>query len=99
MNKTPAELLAERTKRIDDAIALRVPDRVPTLFHQGLFPARYAGITYQDAFYELDKWLAAHEKALTDFAPDVYYPVSVPSGSAFDVLGYMQMKWPGHGIG
>jgi hypothetical protein len=29
MDKSPTELYAERLKRIDDAIQLRLPDRVP----------------------------------------------------------------------
>jgi len=75
---------------------------VPIFINQQLFPARYAGITYQDAFYDLEKWLSANEKMITDFEPDTYFflssGVSTP-GSVMDLLGCQQMKWPGHGIG
>ncbi len=100
--KTAEQLFAERVKRIEDATALKTPDRVPAFIMQEGFPVRYAGITYQEAFYDQDKWLAANEKTIVDFAPDAYFflgaGVSAP-GSAWERLGYLQHKWPGHGIG
>ncbi len=41
--KSPAELYAEREKRLRDAIELRVPDRVPIVLTTNYFPARYVG--------------------------------------------------------
>ena len=101
MSKTPTELYAARMKRINDAIQLKVPDRVPMLLPFHLFPARYAGITYEQAFYDLDLWLAAMEKAITDFEPDLYYQPGTAistSGAVHEALGNRQIKWPGHGV-
>ncbi len=102
MAKTNEELYAERIKRIEDATALKTPDRVPIFIYQEGFPVRYAGITYEEAFYEQDKWLAANEKTVLDFSPDMYFMliggVTAP-GSAWERLGYLQHKWPGHGVG
>jgi len=91
----------ERLQRINDAIALRKPDRVPVFPWFHLFPARYAGMTYQEAFYDLDRWLAATEKTVLDYEPDLYTQPGAgiaAAGAAHEVLGNRQIKWPGHGV-
>lgn len=41
MKKVPEELYREREKRIDDAIQLKVPDRVPNQqHHRSTYPCR-----------------------------------------------------------
>jgi hypothetical protein len=46
MGKTPEELYREREKRINDAIQLKAPDRVPFWFQDvSFFPAKYTGTT------------------------------------------------------
>jgi len=102
MAKTGEELFAERSKRVDDAVQLKVPDRVPIMLFFNFFAARYAGITYEDAFYEQGKWLAANEKAVVDFKPDLYFQPNAAvftSGKVHEILGNTQIKWPGHGVG
>ena len=42
--KSPAELYKEREKRIDDAVHVRIPDRVPVEMSFGYFPAKYTGM-------------------------------------------------------
>ena len=50
MGKSNVELYRERKKRVDDAIALKVPDRVPIWFQDAsFFPAKYTGITFKEA--------------------------------------------------
>jgi hypothetical protein len=88
--------------RLNDAIALKKPDRVPLFAWFHFFPARYAGITFEDAFYDLDQWLAAYEKTVLDYDPDLYVHPSAPvpaAGVANEALDNRQMKWPGHGVG
>jgi hypothetical protein len=94
-------LYKERLKRVNDAIQLKTPDRVPILLPLHLFPARYAGLTYEQAFYDLDKWLAATEKAILDFEPDLYFQPGTAvatSGAVHETLDDKQIKWPGHGV-
>ena len=67
--KTPAELFAEREKRITDAIALKVPDRVPIILSFGFLAAKRAGITYEEAMYDPVKMTSAWSKAMSDFDP------------------------------
>jgi len=99
---TGAEAYAAREKRITDAIALKQPDRVPTFFIQQLFPARYVGISLKEAFYDLDKWLAANEKTIIDFDQDTFFLLSAgvaTPGQVYEVLGFRQQKWPGFNLG
>ncbi len=97
-----AETFETRVGRINDAIALKKPDRVPVFPSFHLFPARYVGMTYEEAFYDLDRWLAANEKTILDYDPDLYFQPSAPiaaAGAAHEALDNKQMKWPGHGVG
>ena len=100
MGKTPEELFKERTKRVEDAIQLKVPDRVPFLPFFSFFPAKYAGISFEQAMYDYDKLAEVYKKAITDFQPDMYTnPYGLISvGPTLEVLDYKQLKWPGHGV-
>lgn len=98
MSAHAERLLAERLQRVNDAVALRVPDRVPLYLTLGLFPARYAGFTYEDAFFKQERWLSANEKVVSDFEPDLYFQPSatiLTSGEAFEALGCRLLKLPG----
>jgi hypothetical protein len=100
MDKTPQELFRERTKRVEDVIQLKVPDRVPFLPSFTFFPAKYAGISFEQAMYDYDKLRMAFKKVISDFQPDMctnpYGIISV--GPTFEILDYKQLKWPGHGL-
>lgn len=74
MVKIASELHEERQKRINDAIQLKVPDRVPIWFQDlSFFPAKYTGITPEEAMYNDDKLFAAYKKTIMDFEPDMYF--------------------------
>lgn len=98
MSKTPQQLYAERVKRLEDAIQLRIPDRVPIAFSVGYFPAKYTGVTCADAYYNPAKWKEAVKKTVVDFEPDACLTVGPDSGGALEALDFKQLKWPGHGI-
>ena len=101
MDKTPEELYKERLGRVEDACQLKVPDRVPVLVRSGLFPARYAGITSEEAYYGMDKWAAASKRFTLDFQPDLAIPLAFTMtlpGSVLQALDVKQIKWPGHGV-
>jgi hypothetical protein len=95
--KTPQQLYNERLKRVEDAIQLKIPDRVPVSLSLGYFPAKYTGITCRDAFYNPAKWKEACIKTVVDFAPDAYIGMGSDSGYAMEALDFKQMVWPGHG--
>lgn len=102
MDKSPAELYTERAKRIEDAIQLKVPDRVPVWMQDlSFFPAKYSGITFEEMMYDSEKLVAAYRKTIVDFKPDFYFnpgnAIHTP-GLALENTGCNQIKWPGHGV-
>jgi len=97
MSKTPKQLYEERVKRVEDAIQLKIPDRVPVILSLGYFPAKYTGITCADAFYSPGKWKEAAKKTVIDFEPDTCLATGPDSGGALEALDFKQMVWPGHG--
>ncbi len=100
MSKSPEELYQERLKRYEDAVALRVPDRVPVTVQWGFFPARYVGITCEEYMYDYEKALQASIKAHEDFQPDVTespYSTRV-IGHTLDAIGFKQLRWAGRGL-
>ena len=99
MGKSNVELYNERKKRVDDAIALKVPDRVPIWFQDAsFFPAKYTGITFKEAMYDSDKVFAAYKKTFLDFEPDFYFnpghALHTP-GEALEVMDCKQVILPG----
>ncbi|NQT55163.1 MAG: hypothetical protein HQ551_02920 [Desulfobacteraceae bacterium] len=99
MDKTPEQLYAEREKRVNDVIQLKVPDRVPVMSLFGFFPARLAGITFEEAMYDYDKMMSAWINAMVEFEPDMYEnPFTIRYlGPIMEALDFKQLKWPGHG--
>jgi hypothetical protein len=99
MSDTPEELYKTRTKRIQDAIELKQPDRVPFAPYATFFPAVYAGITFEEAMHDYDKLAAAIRKFMVDFQPDVLSDTFLLLAWAptLEILDYKQLVWPGHG--
>ncbi len=97
MGKTPEELYQEREKRVRDAVALRKPDRVPVVALLGSFPARHAGISFQEEMNDREKCFEAHYRANADYAPDLADPVLF-FGPTLDALDFKQLLWAGHGL-
>lgn len=100
MPKTATEGYQQREKRVLDAIALRVPDRVPILVFFAFFPARYCGMTIQELMYDPEKLFAAQWKTMIDFAPDMENnPFALRLlGPLLETLDFKPLKWPGHGV-
>ena len=91
------EAYLERTKRVEDAIALRVPDRVPVIVRFGFFPARYAGVSCEALMYDPERLREATWRTIHDFQPDMIenpYPVRY-IGRVLDALSCRQLRWPG----
>ena len=101
MDSTPEQMYQKRAQRIDDAVRLEVPDRVPFFLFSGFLPCRYVGMPLQEAHYDSDKYFAACKKLTVDLAPDIYFNAGSPvktAGAALDALDMKQIRWPGHGI-
>jgi len=98
--KTPQELSGERIKRIQDAVALRVPDRVPVFGPYQKYPYSFAGLSFKDAMNDNARARAACHTFLDYFQPDADFgPIFAYPAPVMETLGYTAMKWPGHGLG
>jgi len=97
MQKSPEQLYQERQQRMQDAMAGRVPDRVPIPLFTVDFFARYAGYTMAEITYDVDKLDHAVEKTILDFEPDAYEQQHTRNyvGQALDLFDYLPMEWPG----
>ncbi len=89
-----------REKRLNDAIQLKVPDRVPIWLQDlGFFPAKYVGITFQEMMYNGEALVTAYKKTILDFKPDMYFRPPLPApGEVLKILDCKQLKWPGGGL-
>lgn len=90
---------AEREKRVNDAIAMKVPDRIPFQLFAGFFPGRYCGIPFSCVYYDSPKWREANIKTITELEPDVYWAEGAAlSGKALEILSPFQIRWPGFNV-
>jgi hypothetical protein len=90
----------EKLKRVDDAIALREPDRVPVKPPPDLFPVYNAGYTVAEVIYDtsLTKMKDAVIRYLTEFDPDCAADVGqifAGEGPAMELMGPKNMRWAG----
>jgi hypothetical protein len=93
-----AELFRQRAKRVEDALTLNVPDRVPLEIAFGYFPAVYGGLPYSSAYYDFEPWLAACKKTVLDFGADMSSVQMFFPGEILELLGPKTLLWPGHGL-
>lgn len=106
--KSPQELAKERLARIEAAINLQEPDRVPIWGFGGDKVAAYAGITQYDMYYDTEKAIMAMEKFGRDFPFDTFrggvlglgaFPYSVALTGYDDVaMAISFIKGPLHDI-
>ena len=97
-DKSPEELYNERVKRIKDAAACKVPDRVPVFGPFQKYPYNFGGITLKQAMTDYPAARAACHKFLDYFQPDADFgPIFAYPAPAMEALGWNAFKWPGHG--
>lgn len=98
-SSSPEALYEERRRRLLDQVALKETDRTPVVFAGRFWPARYAGITFEEQMYDAEKSADALEKVLLLVEPDGYLPSLYAFGPTLSALDYRLMQWPGHGTG
>ena len=95
--KSPEQLLAERGKRLEDALSLGQPDRIPLHMPASYLLSEYGGITHRE---QQDNWEKAQElleQFALEFQPDTVIGLfNQPRPSL--ALGDRMTKWPGHGL-
>jgi hypothetical protein len=94
------EFLARR-KRLDDAMSIQKPDRVPIaplVVHY--YPTRAAGITNKNAMYDCESTLKVWKETTIKHGWDAAPPVGpLPPVRPLEILGMKQMQWPGGDLG
>ena len=91
--KTTEQLYQEREKRIQDAIALKEPDRIPLSLM--VEPSDYADIQRSAAYYDPLGYKRANRQVTVDFEPDMCFPGLPTSGAAMEILGVTNRLYPG----
>lgn len=98
--KSPEQLCAERAKRIQDVIELKVPDRIPINLMFSYMLAEMGGVTKLTLHEDPELAQQLLEKAALYFQPDTaggVFGIGGPQVSR--ILGDKMMKWPGYGLG
>jgi len=97
----PSPEYLARKKRLDDAMNLRKPDRVPVaplVVHY--YPTKVAGVSNKDAMYDTERTIEAWKERTIRHNWDA----AVPFGSLLpvrplEIMGMKQVKWPGGELG
>lgn len=92
-----AELYNERWQRIEDAVALRETDRVPFVYFSTFWATKLGGITYEEAMYDVDKYIEVTKQAIDMLQPDAFSALLFAFGRTLEGLNFNPMQWPGHG--
>ena len=95
--KSNEQLLAERGKRLQDAMELKQPDRIPISAPASYLLSEYGGITHREQQDNVDLAQELLEKFALEFEPDTIMGLfNSPRPSA--ALGDRMTKWPGYGL-
>jgi uroporphyrinogen-III decarboxylase len=96
----PSPEFLARKKRLDNAMNLRKPDRVPVaplIIHY--YPTRSRGISNREAMYNTEKTIEAWKEATIRHNWDAAVPLgSLRPARPLEILGMRQFKWPGGGL-
>jgi len=99
MMSDPKEKFDERLARVNDAIALKEPDRMPLVPWAAGMPYQFypeIGATHRSSFYDFETAAAAQILWHMEFEPDaVSSDVLFFSGRAGEFLKPTMMDWPG----
>jgi len=85
----------EREKRINDAISMKEPDRVPIAPKMGMYYGQVYNVSFYDVMMDTRNIIPAVESFLKDFQPDAVWSPFVYSLPALEALGTNFIHWPG----
>lgn len=96
----PSPEFLARQKRMDDALNLRKPDRVPVaplMFHY--YANKRAGVPNRVAHYDRQRTFELWRDTIVEHDWDCAVPFgSVPQGRPLELLDSTQLRWPGRGL-
>lgn len=93
-----SELYEMRLARVNDAISLREPDRVPIAPYCMTFPYLFAGYTMEEVNYDIEKAKDGVRKYMNHFLPDMVGGFVGPKcgqGPMMDKMGVTLLQWAG----
>ncbi len=95
------EAYRERVQRLQDALLMKEPDRVPVSAMGGNYALYYGGTTLHKAMYDPHELCRAWMKFFHDFkdCSDTFGGPGIYSARVFELIDYKMYKWPGHGLG
>lgn len=85
----------ERDRRLDMAIALQEPDRVPFVPKTSGFYLMDAGISFYDAMQDARNMIPGFQKYMEEFEPDAVNIGGLYGMDALEILGTNYLRWPG----
>ena len=89
------ELFAQRMERVQKAIALETPDRVPFVPTLGNVAALEYGATIKDVMMDERNLIPAMDKLLETFKPDYLYSMDFFPKQGMDILQPININYPG----
>lgn len=95
----PDPAYVERQRRLQAAVQLQQPDRIPIMLPVGYLLAEIGGISKQELLDNPQKAQMLLEKAAIDFQPDSIAEPFPPDPRPYLALGDRMTMFPGHGIG
>jgi hypothetical protein len=96
--KAPEQLYAEREDRIQQAVQLKQPDRIPIMLPMSYMLAEIGGITKQELHDNPEKAQMLLEKAALKYQPDSLFGLFPPDPRPHLLLGDRMTLFPGHGL-
>lgn len=98
---TKQELYIERQNRVQAAIDLKTPDRVPIVPKTNFLPATLYGIPTYATLTDVHNIIPGLRQYLREFQPDAVWGPAHYDSLALEALGCSFMRWPGakHGLG
>ena len=88
-------LFNERIKRVEDAVQLKEPDRIPIVPMLGALPYFLDGTTYKDSMYNYEVAGKSLVNFYKDFKPDATTHLAFTSGKANEIAQSKMIDWPG----
>jgi uroporphyrinogen-III decarboxylase len=94
------QLFVEREKRVNDAVALKKPDRIPIACMWDFFPARWKGVSVKSVMYDPQLMFDLWVECLEHFGPDIGENPYGLRGFArvLEALDFQHLLWAGHGL-
>ena len=98
INPEAEKAYRHRVLMLQDAVQLRIPERIPVYTNIGYFPLNSGGTVTKESRTDYEKSAAARRDYLLELAPDLHGCSAIPGpGKCYELLDYRMYYSPGHG--